>query len=333
MKNNINKLYIVVAFAIISVLAACDSYDFDQEQFRNEINLLSNSEMVYDRQVANISEDGDVIYLVAGMSGTNSSSSALTVGIMEADSLFHAYNKSQFDIDESRFARWLPEECYTMPEMKMQINPGEFQVRFPIQLKNLDLISPDSIYFLNYQIDPSVTKAFNPAKKEVLLRIYKSNEFATTRTNTFYNYTTSYVTTLVDGGAIRRPTSSNQVFPLGVNSVRMLAGDESMGDIKTALDRINNNSIKVTVGEQTAYDPSARVVTIEPYKGIDVVQMAPKGIYDNTYLINAISTPDGRSTYYKEFRLHYKYRLNSSSPYREVEAVLRMEYNPRADLL
>ena len=55
--------------------------------------------------------------------------------------------------------------------------------------------------------------------------------------------------------------------------------------------------------------------------------------YDNTFLLNAIRTPDGRATYYKEFRLHYKYRLESTAPYREVKAKLRYEFNPRVDNL
>lgn len=333
MKKNKNLINAILVLAIIFTITSCDSYDFGQEQYKNELNLLSNSSLIYDRQVANISLNGDTIYLVAGLSGTNSSKSAFNVGIIEEDSLFHAYNKSNFDIDVTRFAKILPEECYTLETKQMQINPGEFQARFPIYLKNLELISPDSIYFLDYELDPSTTSAFNSKKSKVLLRIFKSNEFATTKSNTFYNYTSSYVTVMVEDGAVRRPTSSNQVFPLGHNSVRMLAGDESMGDYNTAKDRINARSIKVTVGDQTSYNPASRMVTIEPYNAIDVVQMPPIDMYDNTYQIHSVSTPDGRSTYYKEFRLHYKYRINATDPYKEVKGILRMEFNPRAELL
>ena len=113
----------------------------------------------------------------------------------------------------------------------------------------------------------------------------------------------------------------------------MMAGDENLGEYKTALNRINERSIVVTIGKQTAMNPLAREVTITPYKSLDVVQLTPFEMYDNTFLINIISTPDGRRTYYKEFRLHYKYRLKSTDPYREVKAVLRMEYSPRAELL
>lgn len=331
MKNYIS-IFICVLLGIS--LAACDSYDFEQEQYRNEINLLSNSQMIYDRQVADLRVGGDTIFMVAGLSGTNNSDQVFKVALVEGDSLIRAYNKSNYDIEIDRYARLLPEECYTIPSLEKQIGAGETQVKFPIYLQNLDKLSPDSIYFLDYKIDSVKTDAFNPRKKEVLVRIYKENEFSTTQRNTYYNYTSTYVTTLdLNNALVRRPTSSNQVFPLGHNSVRMLAGDEEFGEYKTALDRINTRSIKVVVGEQTSGNPLARNVTIEPYKTIDVVQLTPLDIYDNTFLIHIISTPDGRSTYYKEFRLHYKYRLNPTDPYKEVKAILRMEYSPRANLL
>lgn len=331
MKNYIS-IFICVLLGIS--LAACDSYDFEQEQYRNEINLLSNSQMIYDRQVADLRVGGDTIFMVAGLSGTNNSDQVFKVALVEGDSLIRAYNKSNYDIEIDRYARLLPEECYTIPSLEKQIAAGETQVKFPIYLQNLDKLSPDSIYFLDYKIDSVKTDAFNPRKKEVLVRIYKENEFSTTQRNTYYNYTSTYVTTLdLNNALVRRPTSSNQVFPLGHNSVRMLAGDEEFGEYKTALDRINTRSIKVVVGEQTSGNPLARNVTIEPYKTIDVVQLTPLDIYDNTFLIHIISTPDGRSTYYKEFRLHYKYRLNPTDPYKEVKAILRMEYSPRANLL
>lgn len=331
MKNTIKLIcFVLLGFAI----HACESYDFNQEQYKNEVYLLSNSQMVYDKQVADLGKTTDTIYLVAGVSGTLNPDQNMRVAIVEADSLFTSYNKSNFDIDTARFARLLPEECYTIPMMESVIKGGESQVRFPIYLTNLDKLSPDSTYFLNYKLDAGRTDVFNPKKDEVLLRIYKENEYSTTQRNVFYNYSTSYVTTLDPNNKIvTRPTSSNQVFALSDNSVRMIAGDEDLGEYRTALNRINERSIVVSVGEQTMIYPLARHVIISPYKTLDVVQLIPDGLYNNTFIINILSTPDGRSTYYKEFRLHYKYRVRAQDPYKEVKAILRMEYSPRADLL
>ena len=337
------KKFNIIFYVLIGALSACNEYDFNQEQYRNEVGLLSNSSLIYNRQVANIGQEKDTIYLVAVISGSQISTSTHHVALIESDSLLQAYNKSNFDLEKEKYAKLLPNECYDFPNTELDIQAGTSKVMFPIYLKNLDRISPDSIYFLDYKIDPDKTPNYNPDKSHVLLSIYKENYFATTKTPTYYNYTSSTITIPRDDGSyeVRRPTNANQVFPIGANSVRMMAGDEDYGDYKTARSRIISKSIILEIGEQQPENPQARGLTIRAHdrvndvesNPIDVEQLNPSEDYDNTFLLNVIRTPDGRATYYKEFRLHYKYRLQSSSPYREVKAKLRYEFNPRADKL
>ena len=59
------KKFNIMLCTLIGVLSACNEYDFDQEQYRNEVGLLSNSSLIYDRQVANVGQEKDTIYLVA----------------------------------------------------------------------------------------------------------------------------------------------------------------------------------------------------------------------------------------------------------------------------
>ena len=335
------KKFNIMLCTLIGVLSACNEYDFDQEQYRNEVGLLSNSSLIYDRQVANVGQEKDTIYLVATVSGSQISPNTHHVALLESDSLLKAYNKSNFDIEKEKFAKLLPDECYDFPNKELDIQAGTSKVMFPIYLKNLERISPDSIYFLDYKIDPEKTPNYNPDKSHVLLRIYKENYYATTKTSTYYNYTSSTIVIPNPSGSpeVRRPTNANQVFPIGANSVRMMAGDEDLGDYKTARSRIVSKSIILEIGEQQPENPQARELTIRAHDRVndvevdpvDVVQLTPIDDYDNTFLLNAIRTPDGRATYYKEFRLHYKYRLESTAPYREVKAKLRYEFNPRVD--
>lgn len=337
-----NKIKIILC-AVIGTLSACNEYDFEQEQYQHDVSLLSNSKLVYDRQVSSLDEENPTIYLVATVSGSQKSSQSIHVGLQESDSLFKAYNKSNFDIEEQYFAKLLPKDFYDIPNLEMDIQAGDSKVMFPVHLKNLDKLTPDSIFFLDYRIDPEKTQNINPNKSHVLLRIYKENYYASTQTATYYNYTSSTIVTPNPGGSpeIRRPTSANRVFPLGANSVRMMAGDEDLGEYKTARSRIVSKSIILEMGDQLPENPLARELTIRAHdrvtdvdaEPIDVVQLTPIEDYNNTFLLNAIRTPDGRATYYKEFRLHYKYRLNSTSPYREVKAKLRYEFNPRVDNL
>ena len=329
------KIVTIILCSALVVISGCDNYDFAQEQFRKEVNLLSNSSLVYDRQVAELQQGGDTLFVVASLSGSQASDESFTVALQNSDTLLRAYNKSNFDINKARFAKYLPEECYEFPTMEMTIPAGSSKAMFPVYLKNLDKISPDSIYFLEYKIDSLKTPDCNPKKRHVLLRIHKENYYASTQTATYYNYTSStIIIPNTDGTSeVRRPTNSNRVFPVSENSVRLMAGDESFSDYTTALDIINKGSIILEMGEQLPENPLAKELTILPYKDIDVMQLTPIGEYDNTYLLNVIRTPDGRATYYKEFRLHYKYRLKSTDLYREVNAKLRYQFNPRVENL
>lgn len=329
------KIVTIILCSALVVISGCENYDFAQEQYRKEVNLLSNSGLVYDRQVAELQQGGDTLFVVASLSGSQASDESVTVGLQNSDTLLRAYNKSNFDINKARFAKYLPQECYEFPTMEMTIPVGSSKAMFPVYLKNLDKISPDSIYFLEYKIDSLKTPNYNPNKRHVLLRIHKENYYASTQTATYYNYTSStIIIPNTDGTSeVRRPTNSNRVFPISENSVRLMAGDESFSDYTTALDIINKGSIILEMGEQLPENPLAKELTILPYKDIDVVQLTPIGEYDNTYLLNVIRTPDGRATYYKEFRLHYKYRLQSTDRYREVNAKLRYQFNPRVENL
>lgn len=337
------KKFNIILCAVIGALSACSEYDFEQEQYQHDVSLLSNSNLVYDRQVSNLEDENPTIYLVATVSGSQLTSQSIHVGLLESDSLLKAYNKSNFDIEEQYFANLLPKECYDFPNLEMDILAGTSKVMFPVHLKNLDKLSPDSVYFLDYQIDPEKTPNHNPDKSHVLLRIYKENYYASTKTVTQYNYTSSTIVTPNPNGSpeIRRPTSANRLFPLGANSVRLMVGDEDLGEYKTARSRIVSKSIILEMGDQLPENPLAKGVTIRAHdrvqdvdaEPVDVVQLTPIDDYDNTFLLNVIRTPDGRATYYKEFRLHYKYRLEPTAPYREVKAKLRYEFNPRVDNL
>lgn len=350
--QDMNKKLSILICAAIGILSSCQSYDFDQEQYRKEINLLQDNSSIYDRQVIDMndefSEKGAVLKIVSGLSGSLVSSEDYKVTIMRDDSLFKAYNKSTYDVDSARYAKLLPEKFYEEPELESVIKAGESKVIFPIKLKDLEKLSPDSIYFLNYKLDAENSHSFNKKKSQVLVRLHWKNEFGNTRDKVSYTYNPATVTTVPQtvGGdvTVRRPTTSLIAYPIGRNKVRFSAGDEEYGDIKTALPKINKMSVVFEVGEQLPENPLARLLTIKAYKsdGIEVVQMTPIGEFDNTFLLNeAKYSSTGNSVFYKEFRVHYKYRLlekqndGTVTPgqWKIVKAKLRHEYNPRKELL
>ena len=106
------KILTIILCSALVMISGCDKYDFDQEQFRKEVNLLSNSNLVYDRQVAELQQGGDTLFVVASLSGSQATDEPVTVVLQHSDTLVRAYNKSNFDINKARFAKYLPEECY-----------------------------------------------------------------------------------------------------------------------------------------------------------------------------------------------------------------------------
>ena len=98
--------------------------------------------------------------------------------------------------------------------------------------------------------------------------------------------------------------------PIGANSVRMMAGDEDLGDYKTARSRIVSKSIILEIGEQQPENPQARELTIRAHDRVndvevdpvDVVQLTQSMITTTHSCSNAIRTPTDVPLNYKEFR-------------------------------
>ena len=44
------KILTIILCSALVMISGCDKYDFDQEQFRKEVNLLSNSKLSCSRE-------------------------------------------------------------------------------------------------------------------------------------------------------------------------------------------------------------------------------------------------------------------------------------------
>ena len=81
------KILTIILCSALVMISGCDKYDFDQEQFRKEVNLLSNSNLVYDRQVAELQQGGDTLFVVASLSGSQATDEPVTVVLQHSDTL------------------------------------------------------------------------------------------------------------------------------------------------------------------------------------------------------------------------------------------------------
>ena len=147
--------YILGCALAALVLSSCNNYDFEQNFYPHKVGLMAGSNRIYDRTTVELSavENGTAsVKLVANLSGSQLADRDYHVTIAHDDSLFNAYNKSNFDIDSTKFARLLPQNCYEDPALQGTIPAGSNKCLFDIKLKNLGTLSPDSTYFLDYKI-------------------------------------------------------------------------------------------------------------------------------------------------------------------------------------
>ena len=334
-------------------LSSCNNFDFEQNFYPHKVGLMAGNNRINDRTTVELSavENGTAsVQLVANLSGSQLADRDYHVTIAHDDSLFRAYNKSNFDIDSTKFARLLPKDCYEDPAMEGVIPSGTNKCLFDIKLKNLGSLSPDSTYFLNYKIvshDASSLATDNNKLgiklNHVLIKITWKNEFGSTADSWNYQLFTSQVTN-VETKSTTRPTNTVRLFPVASNAVRFLAGDEKWDNYTKALHDINVKSIVAVIGKKTATNPAAREVALKPFKkdSIEVEMLTPVGDYDNTFLLNKIGvSASSNPTYFKEFRLHYRYRIMKnekqkdgtwkSGPWKEVLTKMRYQFNPRSE--
>lgn len=341
-----------VIAAMAAMAASCNNYDFEQEFYRNDVSLLQGTNGIYARTTVDLAdaEKGTAtIPLTVLVAGSQPSTHDITVELEPSDSLFERYNKTNFDLDSSKFAKKLPEDCYTQPNLSLTIPAGEEKAVINIPVHNLDSLSPDSTYFLEYKIKSS-SNGINPKKNHVLLRVHYKNAYTATSDLADYSYTsTQVIYNNASGPVTERPTISIRCFPLASNKVRFVAGQENYSDYSNALDWINTHSLVFIIGSQTDTNPNAYNVDYESYKPgeVEIQKMNPIDEYDNTYRINSIGgSAATTATYYKEFRMHYRYRITKNSsttrngvttytagPWKEVKAILRYSFNPRSELL
>jgi hypothetical protein len=227
----------------------------------------------------------------------------INITIVEDEELLLQYNRSNFDVDDSKYARWLPRDKYDIDNYNITIRAGERVGLMSVTVRPNEL-SPDSTYFIPLRADRFTAYELNPEKSNVLYRVFLKNYYATNKTVTYYSFRGKRNGVNVMG--------SKQVFPVSRNSVRIMAGDITF---ESKVDVINSGAVLLTVD---AYDS----VRIEPWKDLNITQINGDPDYPNTFSIY----DDGYKTY-KTFLLRYDYVYGGTTY--SVYEELRLEFKEK----
>ncbi len=321
---------IIITFTLLLglTMVSCESsFDFNKEQYKKVVYIMGgdNSFKIFDRTVLDLAQDKDTLYLTVGVGGTTEPDKDITVTIEDADSLFNAYNKSNFDIKTEKFAKILSPDFYTIASKTVVIKKGTSTTRIPVVLKNLDKLSPDTTYFLDYKIKSISNYELSKENKEALYRIYYKNRWSTTKKTPNYNAIAfSLGLNSNPGNDTILISASPKVFPLTKNSVRATVGKYPF----EKLEDINAYSFVVEVADdvlsKTQYE-EVRKVQIKKYKEMSVTQLDPTdpaNTFNNTFVDLKKQVAPGVFIHLKIFNLET----------RIMEERLKLQYIPQEEM-
>jgi hypothetical protein len=277
--------------------ASCDnSALYEKEKYKNVIYLLSGSENVYTESYT-LNETESVRYFSIGCGGSHSNPEEVTVTLEPDRVLLDLYNRSNFDIKYTSYAKVLPADRYEIESYTVTIpaNSEDQYVKVPVRVKPLGL-SPDSIYFIPLAIKSVSRYEVNDEKYNLLYRVTIENDYARQKITTYYvkkgtvkDQSNNLETTL---------SGSKIVQPLTKDKVRMFTGNNTQNQTATPSD-IEKYAITVQVKDDKTID-------IQPYGSIEV-EMLDAPDY-NRYGIVMQGTKEQRV-----FFLYYRYRIQNDN--------------------
>jgi len=312
-----NTAHVGVVMLCLVCFTACDSDKiYQEEQYKNVVYLLSGSENVYTEGYT-LNETEPVRYFSVGIGGTNPNEDEITVTLVPDDVLLNQYNSSNFDIDESKFARLLPANRYEIESYTVTIpaQPEDQYVKVPVRVRPRGL-SPDTIYFIPIAIKSVSRYEVNQDKYNMLYRVTIENDYAQQRVITYY--TKKGTETNQSSGSFTIMSGAKIVQPLMKNMVRLFAGNYTQGQTTTVAD-IHRYAIMVQINDDNTID-------FFPYGSIEVEKIEAKdyNIYDPKVKQGDLE--------YRVMYLSYRYRILNSNGTRGAwmetkESLTRVEEN------
>lgn len=302
MKTMIKKAGYLIA---LLGLTACEPFDFEQEMGQKVICIISDADYVYNG-MHDLNQPESTGYISVNCGGSLHIDRDVNVELEYAPVLLEQYNKIKYDIDETKYAKELPAEHYTISSMAVVLkadNPDTYNV-MPIQVKPEGL-SPDSVYLIPLRIKAVSCYSVNPDKCQVLYQVQMKNLYARTDENTIYSATG---TMQKEGEAVIEAAASQTFHPLTKNSFRIFTGIKAYEKNEEV---IRQNGISVTVNEDNS-------LTMRPYndKYVEVASIDPaRPDYYGNYELADVYGGKKRQC----FNFQYKYRLKGNSQWETVK--------------
>lgn len=334
----INKLAATaVCIALASTFVSCEQEFYKDEQYRKEIFIVSGEDNIFSQEFTFDKDAQGLLSIYAG--GTESIDNDVTVTLEYNMDLLTKYNRLKHDSDYDNYALILPEDKYSVRSMSVTLKADnkEPYVLFPIHVDVNGLI-PEEEYILPLSIASVSDYMIASKRKDVLLKIFMKNEYATTKSRIYYNMIGTTQKKIDNNGSLEieggeSPMNSTKlVTPISEHGIRILPGTVQ-SDPNASQQSLRLRSVVAAVsadewidvpvisdeGEETGEFVKCQKVVVTPW-------------FETNQAVR-VKNMDDKPSYYnpekKEFTLRYQYRIasidgqqNNKDVWREVKEVM-----------
>lgn len=295
---------------VVVGLTSCDANEiFQKEQYRNVVYVLSGTDLTYSA-VHSLNTPTTTGYVTVYAGGTLAIDHDITVKLERDPDVLGKYNYSNFDLDESKYAKELDPSKYHIPDYTVVLKVGSQDpyVKLPIEISP-DGLSPDSTYLIPLRIVDDGSFELNKEKSQVLYRVYIKNDFATQK-----KLVPLFMrgTRLTEGDAKPGLISANKtLYPLSKRGLRINAGMENSAN-KNDVDLINKASLIMEVAEEGSVDSKGNTylaLSLKPYKD-GLIEVVQTGKVDDDDVEISVKEANRYITEFEitRYYLSYKYR-------------------------
>ncbi|BEG62371.1 BT_3044 domain-containing protein [Coprobacter fastidiosus] len=282
---NIGLLLLTLA----GITGCNEDEQFEGELYKKIIYLLSDDNMAF--QSAHELGKESTGYVSVCCGGTEHIKQDVTIELEPDDQILAQYNKINFDIEESKYAKELDPSKYNIPTYQtvLKADSEDNYALIPITV-NPDGLSPDSIYMIPLRIKSISNYEINPDKQQVLYQVVLKNEYATMESTTYYQTSGTEIRHTTIGDKASGTNVTRVVAPISKSQVRVLAGTHTYSPTNVTKEEIDKYAMILTINDDYS-------ITITPYGSLQMEMIG--GAEDNYWTI------DKKGRYV--FNLHYKY--------------------------
>jgi len=328
---------ILMIFTLLALLfSACNKRDeiFEGEMYKAQVALkgdesggfnIFEQEHDLDAADANGWTSG---FISANVGGSLPTTKPIVLTIREDNDLLLKFNQANFETEDFRYARYIPQNRFEIPGKNITIPAGGRGGIMPIRFR-LDGLSPDSLYLIPFKVEQCSAYELFPDKSTVLYRAQFKNFWSTTKTITEYSHR-GYILPVSqlenDPPATRTPTYlSKRVYPVTRNEIRLNGGRKAYDPLEDPQKVIPKWSMRITIAENGS-------LTIEPWEkaehlGFDMTPVKNDNFDGNDRFLNTYELiDDGFGKLFRTFRLCYDFTDPDDGLKYRLWEELRLEY-------